>query len=332
MLRTALPCPPRLLSAALLLASSTLLPSAHAQSQASQSQLTTQARAQAATATANNAGVCQAIGDFYWEIGDGQGAQASGQIGSSYGPDKVISIASASKFVWGAYVVERMSKNGGLTNGQVQELEMRSGMTSFNPIWCFLSRSVDGCLSSRSNGVQTQSNIGRFYYGGGHDQRLAAQLGMGRYSADQMTQAVRSVLGNDLGFDYERPQPAGGMESSPADFAKFLRKIINGDLQYKRYLGYEPVCTLPAKCATAAYSPVPEAWHYSLNHWIEDDPATGDGSFSSPGLEGFYPWISADKTTYGILARQKLSLHSYWESVLCGRTIRKAWMTGQAQS
>ena len=29
----------------------------------------------------------------------------------------------------------------------------------------------------------------------------------------------------------------------------------------------------------------------------------GDGAFSSPGLFGFYPWIDAGKTYYGVLAR-----------------------------
>jgi len=294
--------------------------------------LDTAARSQAATTTAQRASACQGIGDFYWEIGDGRGALASGQIGSSYSATKSIQIASASKFVWGAYVTERASKNGGLTAQQIQALEMRSGYTGFNPVFCYFSRSAGACLNSRGNNRVADGNVGRFYYGGGHDQKMAVDLGLGDYSADQMTQEIRKVLGSDLGFGYARPQPAGGMESSPAEYAKFLRKVINGQLVYKQYLGYQPVCTLPSRCAAAASSPVSENWHYSINHWVEDDETTGDGSFSSPGLEGFYPWISADKSTYGILARQKLSLRAYWESVQCGRTIRKAWNSGQPQS
>lgn len=290
------------------------------------------ARSRAADATAKNAAFCRTLGDFYWEIGNAQGPQASGQIGSSYSADKTISIASASKFVWGAYVVQRSSANGGPTPQQVQALEMRTGLTQFNPIWCMLSRSVEACASNRDNGVLVQQNVGRFYYGGGHDQRLAIDLGLGRASAADMTAEVRRVLGPELGFGYERPQPAGGMESSPAQFGQFLRKIISGQLAMKQYLGYQPVCTQPSSCPTAVSSPVPEAWHYSLNHWVEDAPGIGDGAFSSPGLEGFYPWISADKSTYGIVARQKLGLRAYWESVQCGRTIRRAWMSGQPQS
>jgi hypothetical protein len=99
------------------------------------------------------------------------------------------------------------------------------------------------------------------------------------------------------------------------------------------YLGTHAVCTNPATCSTALYSPVPsvESWHYSLAHWVEDDPSVGDGSFSSAGAFGFYPWIDASKTYYGILARYSLAPGAYIQSVYCGRTIRKAWMTGIAQ-
>jgi hypothetical protein len=82
-----------------------------------------------------------------------------------------------------------------------------------------------------------------------------------------------------------------------------------------------------------------ESWHYSLGHWVEDDPVVGDGAFSSPGRFGFYPWVDASKTYYGVLARFD-AVHvddpnpkeaSYITSVKCGRLIRHAWETGQAQ-
>ena len=79
---------------------------------------------------------------------------------------------------------------------------------------------------------------------------------------------------------------------------------------------------------SAAESPVVEAWHYSYAHWVEDGPAVGDGAFSSPGALGFYPWIDATKTTYGVLAR--VQPNGYWASVLCGRLIRKAFTSGHA--
>ena len=70
------------------------------------------------------------------------------------------------------------------------------------------------------------------------------------------------------------------------------------------------------------------SWHYSLGHWIEDDPA-GDGAYSSPGAFGFYPWIDTSKTLYGVVAR--IVLAGAYDSALCGAQIRKAWVTGVAQ-
>jgi hypothetical protein len=110
----------------------------------------------------------------------------------------------------------------------------------------------------------------------------------------------------------------------------FLRKLMAGSLKMGNSLGKEAVCTLPSACDAAVSSPAPEAWHYSYGHWVEDDPKTGDGAFSSPGLFGFYPWISADKKTYGIVARQSISLSAYIDSAYCGREIRKAYLVSSA--
>jgi hypothetical protein len=88
------------------------------------------------------------------------------------------------------------------------------------------------------------------------------------------------------------------------------------------------VCTHSETCPTAV-SPLSENWHYSWGHWVEDDPALGDGAFSSPGRTGFYPWVNATRTSYGVLARDGAS--SSQDSRLCGSAIRKAWATGVAQ-
>lgn len=81
------------------------------------------------------------------------------------------------------------------------------------------------------------------------------------------------------------------------------------------------------------YAPIPpgESWHYSIGHWVEDDPVVGDGAFSSPGAFGFYPWIDATKSYYGILARNVSGAGSVGDSVDCGRLIRKAWTTQTPQ-
>ena len=283
----------------------------------------------AAETAATGSAACKAIGDFYWEIGDRDRTLASGQIGTDVSATTSIKIASASKWVFGAYVLEKLGSRVKPSHHQVEALEMRSGYTDFNPFNCLLSRTVEGCFDAGNNSGQKSGDIGRFSYGGGHSQKLAIELGLGRDNDDELTREVFGYVGTGTGLRYGHPQLAGGLEGPPAGYAAFLRRIVAGQLRMQKYLGYEPVCTLPASCPSATSSPVPEAWHYSLDHWIEDAPG-GDGAYSSPGLLGFYPWISADKSTYGLVARERLSKTAAWDSVQCGREIRRAWNQGAA--
>jgi hypothetical protein len=284
------------------------------------------ARMSAASQTAQQAPSCKKLGDFYWEIGDGTGVLGSGQIGSDYGPNTKIKIASASKWVFGAYFLQKVAQP---TAGQVQELEMQSGHTKFNPVKCVFSRSVEGCFTAGSNAEVEPQNIGHFSYGGGHSQKLALEIGLGGMNSSALTQEIMGTLGLS-GLSYGHPQLAGGLEGTPEAYAGFLRKVVSGQLRMKQYLDYAPVCTMPGYCPGAVYSPAKAPWHYSLDHWIEDDPG-GDGAFSSPGAFGFYPWIAADKSTYGVLAREKMSSGAYLDSVDCGVLIRKAWFSKSPQ-
>ena len=124
------------------------------------------------------------------------------------------------------------------------------------------------------------------------------------------------------------------MVLTPTNYAVFLRKILNQQLKISNFLGTNPVCTNTTSCASSSnYTPIPilEVWNYSLGQWLEADPVKGDGSFSSPGLYGFYPWINADKSRYGILARyDTVSANAAFDSVICGRLIRKAYTLGTA--
>jgi hypothetical protein len=90
------------------------------------------------------------------------------------------------------------------------------------------------------------------------------------------------------------------------------------------------VCTVSGDGCKATFSPAaPHAWRYSYAHWVEDDAAAGDdGSFSSPGLFGFYPWIDRTKAHYGIVARKSDAAKAYLQSVECGRLIRRAFFRG----
>ncbi len=300
--------------------------------------LPTRAAAAAATA-ASGSNACAAIQPFYWEIGDRLQRQASGSIlapGSStrYDAGSVIDIASASKWLYGAYVAEQ--RGGALTPEDIQFLNFRSGYTNFGPLGCDNSDTVASCVARGNNGVQSPENIGRFFYSGGHMEKHASLpspgMNLGALNNATLAAEMRRVLGPEIGITYVQPQLAGGVRTSATDYAIFLRKLLTNQLKLGALLGSYPVCTNPATCPSAVSTPTPPnlSWHYSIGHWVEDDPATGDGTFSSAGAFGFYPWIDAGKSWYGIIARVSF-FGGGADSALCGAAIRKAWLTGITQ-
>lgn len=288
-------------------------------------------RAAAATGTALSHPLCNAIRPFYWEIGDRDAALASASVGgTAFTAATAMNIASASKWIYAAYVLERRA--GAPTADDVEFLTLRSGYSSMAALSCGGSATVDTCLSLGTNGVYTAATDGKFTYNGGHMQRHAHDLGLGALDSSALAIEVQSRIG-EFGFQYSSPQLPGGVFTTPNGYAVFLRGMLAGDLQLGSLLGSNPVCTNPATCADAASTPIPqtESWHYSLGHWVEDDPVVGDGAFSSAGLFGFYPWIDAGKRYYGLIARVDALGEAGYASAQCGRLIRKAWATGVPQ-
>jgi len=289
------------------------------------------AAAAAAAATARSSvNACAAVRPFYWEVGTRDGLVAGGSVGGSrFNADTVLPYASASKWLYGAYVVQRA--RGVLSHTDVQALTLRSGYTSF--AGCAPGASVDACLASGSNGAYSASTDGRFFYGGGHMQKHASMNGLGSKTPAGLASAVRAQLGTDLAIGYSRAQPAGGAIGTPTTYARFLRKLLGGQLGLGAMLGSYAVCANPKACAAgeALASPLPaeDGWSYSLGHWVESDPETGDGAFSSAGTFGFYPWIDASRSHYGIVARVAPS-GAGAGSAQCGRLIRQAFASGVA--
>jgi hypothetical protein len=291
---------------------------------------------QAATTTAANNSSCVAVKPFYWEIGDKAGMVANASVNApgslvSYSASSVMSIASASKWLYGAYVVERRGA-AGLNGSDIKFLNFRSGYTSFTS--CSTNDTVGSCAAAASNGTYTAANDGKFFYGGGHMQAHANLLGLGALDNTTLATELQTQLGSDVAISYTQPQPAGGVRTSADNYARFLRKLLGGQLRMGAALGSNAVCTNPATCSNALSTPIPgnESWQYSVGHWVESDPAVGDGAFSSAGAFGFYPWVDAGKRYYGVVARVDfLSATAALDSVRCGRLIRKAWATGLAQ-
>lgn len=300
-------------------------------------------RAGAARLTAEKSAACVAAQPFYWEIGNASQPLAGGPVGEGAPQRRTeMAIASASKWVYGAFVAER--RQGQLTSDDIKSLHFQSGYTYYHV--CRRDQSVAACQASFINGRGrlNPATENRFDYNGGHMQQHALQMGLGAFGPEGLGLAVRQalapVLGHDWSFSYSQAMPAGGGQTSAADYSRLLRGLMGGQLQLGAWLGKESVCTDPQVCPNEAVkTPVPatESWHYSLGHWVEDDPQVGDGSFSSPGAFGFYPWISADKRFYGIVAREQRrgavsddpGEKPAVASVNCGRAIRAAWMDGQ---
>lgn len=285
-------------------------------------------RSAAASATAQNNATCQpnVITPFYWEIGDGDGLLASGSVGEVvYTRQTPINVASASKWIYAAYVVQKR----GARAEDVPYLNFTSGYTEFGVPLCRSGDTVQSCLA-RNDGYNP-ANLGRFFYDSGHMQQHAvALMGLGAFDNLALGTEISTTLGT-AGLSYSQPQLAGGVFTSTVSYSAFLRKILRGELAIGSLLGTSAVCTNPATCPSAAYTPNPtsEDRQYSLGHWVESDPAIGDGAYSSAGAFGYYPWIDAAKRYYGVLAREsKIEDQAGFNSARCGRLIRQAWATG----
>jgi hypothetical protein len=191
------------------------------------------------------------------------------------------------------------------------------------------------------NSTQNPATIGLFDYDSGHMENHAYLAGtpLATTNYANFGPVVGAALSPNITLAYSQPYPPGGIYTDSNNYGLFLRSILSGSLYMNALLGQDAVCTSFVQCpATVAYSPIPAAWHYSLGHWVEDDPSTnGDGSFSSPGAYGYYPWIEPTKTYYGIVGRSVpapngAGLEEGYASAQCGALIRAAWMTGVVQT
>ena len=308
----------------------------------------------AAKATAQNNALCDApIKPFYWEIGDQTGPLASGSLGSDSSGTPVLAttklgIASASKWIYSTYVTQMRGSAASLTSQDVNFLHFTSGYTNMvddtTGSTCPKTTgtdSVNQCLTqSNSAGAlysaQDPATVGKFDYNGGHMENHASQLtSLGPVVVGVLGQTMAAILGSGTTIEYTEPLMSGGIYMTGNNYALILRHILDGSFAMHDALGTHAVCTRPSANCDAVFSPILEAWHYSIGHWVEDDPNTGDGTFSSPGAFGFYPWIESTKTYYGIISRAQptgTGEQQGYASVQCGRLIRRAWMTGVEQT
>jgi hypothetical protein len=305
-------------------------------------------KVQAARQTVSKNAVCTALSPFYWEIGDKNGMVVSGTGGTpntdyptAPSVSKPLQIASASKWLYGAYVLEQRGASGPDAINDVPFLNFTSGYTNFRlPVCPGSSGTIDQCLNSSvgNNGVPrgtlSPENVGKFFYDSGHLQRHASNIGLGDATGVALGSAVSQALGITL--EYSDAQPAGSGIATAVEYTTFLRKILNRQLRISQYLGKNAVCTwhdrADCNAVTSPTDSTPFHWHYSLGHWVEDDDA--NRAFSSAGAFGYYPWVSSDQLLYGLIARQQSGTqqHEGFRSAECGRVVRLAYQTGVNQT
>jgi hypothetical protein len=302
------------------------------------------ARAAAATTTAQTNADCQALGPFYWEVGDVDGTLASGSVGSGYTASTVMEIASASKWLYAAYVAEKRTTLSATTD--IPFLNFTSGYVGFgSQPGCGGGTTVDGCLAG-TRGDLDPTAVGRFEYDSGHMQKHASNIGLGSFTGNALGVEIGgTVVGSTTDLEYFNPQIAGDGQTSPQVYARFLRRLLVGSgtpLRLGSLLGSNAVCTKASSTCNAMPdgSPTTNDWHYSLGHWVEDDADTladNNGAFSSPGAFGFYPWVDSARTRYGIVARKVIGVVTGsnqpegFASSQCGKKIRLAYSTATPQ-
>ncbi len=303
--------------------------------------------------------------------------QPAGTSGTNYTRTTAMKIDSATKWLYGSYVAETEAQYTGSTwqfpSAYVPFLNFTSGYANMTDN-CMSNQTVAQCLAdsnglspSAPNGTQTAADVGLFDYNSGHlevfegggDPSIAGVMNGASDKDANLASAITTALANkDVTVDitFVAPDPAGGVVTTARDYASFLQGLLNANdqLVMRSLLSpgstdpyavctnpFDPTCVNSSGQPLAAYSPMPGSvsWEYSITHWIEDDPTTGDGSFSSPGKSGFYPWVDATKTYYGIVARYDTAGASstdpttspFYLSAVCGAAIRTAFMTGVAQ-
>jgi hypothetical protein len=250
-------------------------------------------------------------------------------------------LASASKWVFGAYVVERF---GGVPTGAtgaqiVKALNMQAGYTSLNDLLCKFTTTVSSCFTLGWNDNYDPDADGEYFYDSGHAQQVSASsshLNLGSKTRTTLMTEINSQLSLPSSFSYNNVTPSSGMSGSAQGYAVFLQRLMDGTYEMSNHLDHDPVDTYPCDPLLSGCTPSGSVdFHYSLHHWIEDNTGgtlpngvtlgAGDGAYSSAGAYGFYPWISADLEYYGIVARDD-GAGAGQDSLVCGRAIREAFL------
>jgi hypothetical protein len=294
---------------------------------------------QAAVDTAHYSASCSSLGNFYWEIGAGAGPRFGFSRGSSVTAATQMPIASASKWLYAsAYVQARGYVNLGAE--EKKRLNFTSGFIEASNSGCGEpGLTVSTCYGPGYKDVTFRLlQNGRFFYDGGHMQKLANDTLGGRRGTGlaSVMDWLNGQLGTPLPETDSAVAVAGGFSGSAAQYRVFLTKLLNHQYEMSALLTADAVPAYPGGPNVTSTPWVTGQAYYGLGHWLEREQVNGAWTLtghSSPGLFGFYPWVDATKSRYMILARARLLSpdNEGEKSRVCAQAIRRAYDSGVPQ-
>ena len=263
------------------------------------------------------------------------------QMYGDFAPDRLVAIASASKWVSGLVLFDVIAtSNGALTldstTGQILHWTGPSAAITLRHLMSFTSGleseaactadptlTLAACVDIIAGRDTTAAPGVRFDYGSTHLQvagRMAEVVTGSSWNA-----LFRERVARPLGLPQEvayytwpkqargttNPLIAGGMRASMRDYAKILSLIF--------HRGHGAGLTLGADALFAAQAREPFAvvigkspavalglpYHYGLTAWLETTtPRIGSDILSSAGAFGFVPWIDRHAGYYAVLGME----------------------------
>lgn len=260
-----------------------------------------------------------------------------------YSVDKVVPIASASKWLSGAVIVSLLEEGRLALDDPVSkylpEFEGEKGNITIRQLFSHTSglppeatcrnnkrTSLQNCAQETAR-LKLRSKPGEeFYYGGVsmHVGGRIAEIVTAKPWNQLFVERIASPLGMTATDFYaygetENPRPAGDARSSAADYGLFLQMILNqGKFGGRQVLSPESLVemhrdqTSGARIAYTIYEkhgrldPALPRARYGIGVWREKfDEHTGDLlEASSQGALGFSPWIDVKRSLAGVLSVQ----------------------------
>lgn len=271
---------------------------------------------------------CSRFDSFIWEVGDAENVitrdfSLKGTPPSAKG---LISLHEISAFIFATYAAQM--KDGSFTPEEINDLTLRSGYTAPLSQNCRAATTVSSCFSNLSH---ARSTDGAFYYGPGSVQKMAVDLGLGTFRDGDLRDEYSSAIGAPAThFQFETMRIMDGLRMTPNNLSRFMRHLLSGNLKMSGMLGQHAVCLDPSECQVpVTYAPAPRNRDYSLGHWVEKNPTTGEvEAFSMAGKSGIYAWITADRKYYGYMIPHDNGANRSMDGISCGRAMYRAVIRG----